>query len=949
MKFKNTPVALALLTALSSPYALAEESFNNENAEKEVERIIVTGSRIARVGLDTATPIVVVDAADIAISGDMNVNDFLATLPQFGKGTEQSTTYYNPTDAGLSAPDLRNLGVIRTMVLINGKRATETANSEGFFVSDLNQIPAKLIDRVEILTGGASAVYGSGAVAGVVNVILKKDYEGTSVDFQTNNVVDGGGDSNTFSITHGSNFDNGKGNFTVSAEYFKQNPLLFNERPGSWNETLYISNPADPYGRIPGVPNDIIGRDLGYPDYNLTRPTIASGSTGNFFQFTQNNDGSLRDGFLAIPDADLHDYYYVSGEENPYGFSSLANAQAITEYERATAYLSANYEFDNGIGLSGDIRYSRLSNKPEIDSEYIYPFSNWVNIYDDNGYEMPAAVVDLVESWEGTSDYDGGWFTQPFTFNEFGGRGGETDREFFSASLTLDGEFSNGWYWSAYASSGQTEKNELIQGKLDRRRFNSNYQLIGDCEDSNSCAIWNPFDTSQEVYDYLLIPDHTDKATTTSHTFEANISGELFSLPAGELMFSVGASVRREGLDIDPSIPSIEGWGENSEAALTADRNINEVYVEFIIPVLSEVMFAETLDIETAYRAADYTYAGRNDSWKFGLNWAIDENVRIRTEVSQAVRAPQLIELFQPSSTGWARNVDDPCDAMEIGRGDNPELRQANCLALGIPEGWEATETNTAGGVNRELTGNINLDVEEADTFTVGLVVTPSFIDNLNLTVDYYDIEIQGGISKAGVQTTMNECVDSSSIDNRYCDAVHRDDATQFINYVEDTYLNTSIETARGVDYGANYYLETSAGSLNFSLAATRLLENSFQETPLSSLEDEFDTINDPKWKSSFATTYNNAAFTASWRINYSSSVKIYDTATAETNEQHRVNSSTLHNLRLTYALEDSGAVYVGMNNVFDRTFYSHPSTGVGGGAYPIQGRIVYAGINYEF
>jgi len=940
MKFRNTPIALALFAALSTPHVLAAD-VADESSEESVERIVVTGSKIARLGVESAAAVVSIDAADLAITGNMNIAETLATLPQFAMGIDSTGSAYTPGDVGLSTVNLRSMGTHRTLVLINGRRPTQTADASGRLVTDLQNIPASLIDHVEIFTGGASAVYGSDALAGVVNVILKKDFEGLDINAQAFSTAESDGETQAFSLSYGKNFNEGKGNVVVSLDYINQEEMTWKSRPGSQAQSTYVNNPND------SGPNEVILNNVGWADYNVEseRPTFYNYNSGEYFQFNRNEDGTLGEGFLAVSDAELFDYYKQSHDNNPNMYSSVADKQPVQPYNRINLNLHGGYEIADDIYFTADLSYSKVDSEITLDHDYIYSWDGRVNIYD-APFDMPAEVIAAAESI-GTEN-----IRIPYTFNDFGPRRTEVDREYVSAAFGLEGDLDNGWSWDAYLALGQTT--------ADLTEFNSSYtnrfddfELIGACEETNSCAVFNPFmPMSAETIDYLRLDPYTDSTETFQYTVSAGLTGDILTLPAGDLMFSTGFDIRQEGLKATPSQTSIDGLNHGStKAASDVDRDIQEVYIELIAPLVTDVMLVKSLEFETAYRFANYTYAGSNDSWKVGLNWAVDDSLRLRTVYSKAVRAPQLTELFRPESVGESRFM-DPCDVDELDKGssDDPALRAENCAALGLPADFEAA-TRITGGVQRTIKGNENLNVETAHTLTAGIVFTPVFIDNFTLSFDYYDIDLEDGIGQFGAEKTTENCVDSSSISNAFCAEVTRG-ADGNITNVNDTYVNASQMRRRGLDI-QSYYLQELAefGEIDFNLYVTHILESSRADSDLESDErEEFVGVNGtPDWKGSLSIGYTYNDLRISWQTNYSSSVLYKRNKTAEDFEQHELPASTLHNLRVGYDVNDQTNVYVGISNVADKDWLGTPGTSSGGSTYPISGRGYYAGVNLSF
>jgi len=940
---KMKPLAIAVLTHLMASPVYANDLITDDSATVD-EKIVVTGSRIARFGMETASPVVNIDADELAISGSMNVADVLATLPQFGPGIESSDNSYNGANAGIATADLRNLGSHRTLVLVNGHRPTQMADSSGKLVTDMRNIPASLIKNIEILTGGASAVYGSDAVAGVVNIILKKDFEGVDFNAQVSSTEEQDGETQSFSLSYGTNFNNDKGNFVFSVDYLNQEELTHASRPGSNGQTSYVPNPEDPNADENGIPNQIILHNVGWADYNITsdRPTFMSGSSYNYYQFQRNVDGSLGDGFLAVLDSELHEYYKQSHDVNPNLYSSVGPQQAIQPYDRVNVNLHGSYEFDNEIYLTSNISYSKVATEHTIDPEFLFSWDGWVNI-NDAPFNVPEQVIAAAES-DNTQ-----WIAIPYTFNDFGNRITDVDREYISASIGLEGDLDNGWMWDAYVSVGGTNVDITNKNRINSNRFDA-FALIGECEASNSCPEMNPFNPlSDEVIDYLRLDPFTNSTDTFQYTLSGNLSGELYTLPAGDLMFSTGIEIRKEGLEVKPSQVSIDGLNHGGTVGATdVDRSIKELYVEFIAPIVTDTAFAKSLNIEAAYRYANYTYAGNNDSWKFGSNWAVDNNLRVRAVYSKTVRAPQLTELFRPVEVGFTRYI-DPCDVEEVKFATDPTLRASNCAALGLPADF-ASEMRITGGSDITVQGNDKLDVETAYTLTAGIVFTPEAIENFNISLDYFDIDLEKGIAQFGALQTAEKCVDSNSIDNVFCPQVTRKSDGNISN-INDTYVNANKMRRRGIDVQA-YYLHNmdKYGEIDINLYATRLFESSFTESDLAGAEvEEWAGVDeDPKLRASAAINYRYNDLAIAWQTNYSESVLYDRNVTIDDYEKYKIPSSVLHNLRITYDINDNMDIYFGVNNVANKDWLGIPGASRGKYPYPITGRSFYTGINYR-
>ncbi|MCW8832283.1 MAG: TonB-dependent receptor, partial [Colwellia sp.] len=848
---RKTIIASTITSLLAfTPITHAFEEVVNE--EESVETIEVTGSRLTRTTFDAPSPTTVISAETIQMTGALNMNDVLSTMPQFGKGFDATDGNYSFGNSGINAPDLRDLGSTRTLNLVNGKRPIAITNDSNIMLTDIGIIPSELVERVEVLTGGGSAVYGSDAVAGVVNFILKKDFEGTNIRAQMGDTDAGGAESQSVTLTHGINFDDGRGNFTMSVDYFKQKALRFAERPGSGNTKRYINNPDDT-GPNDGIFDKIIANDVSYPSFNATNNMFGvwNNDAGDVDWF-QLNDGnaSLRTPAEATEDG----WMALDGS----GYDPLGYNMARNPYDRVNAYARLGYQFDS-VTVSADVMYSKTESEDEIDPAFVWDTWTTVEALQGDGIAIPESVLNTLD------DYGDNWLKLPYTFDEAGPRGHKNEREYLSASITLEGDLTDNWSWDVYLTTGFTKSKLTKNNDLRNDRFDSsNFTIIGPCVDEGNCPAFNPFEpASQEVLNYIMAT-HDTHTDVTGHGFAANLSGEVLELPAGVVQVTGGIDIRYESLDYRPS----ELWSSGNLSSMMTgiddvSRNIQEVYGEILIPVISDVTLIKNLEIEAAVRHAKYsTESASFTSSKLGINWAITDDVRFRSTYSRAIRAPQLGELFTGESIGYS-DLTDPCDADEINGGPADGRRLTNCQALGIDEGWDSNLKGKRGKVISS--GNPKLEEETATTFTAGFVFQPTFIDDLRISIDYYDIDLSDLIVNFGANTMLSNCVDLESINNDYCAQVSREANGDVIS-VNDTSLNADNSRRRGIDFEGSYVVKMAetfglSGELLFNIAATHQLEKSYTEydyiedKPL--VDDPLGELGAPEWKGDVMLTYN--------------------------------------------------------------------------------------------
>ncbi|SEL19039.1 TonB-dependent Receptor Plug Domain [Colwellia chukchiensis] len=349
-------------------------------------------------------------------------------------------------------------------------------------LTDIGIIPTELVERVEVLTGGGSAVYGSDAVAGVVNFILKKDFEGTAIRAQAGGTDAGGASSRSMTITHGLNFDDGRGNFSMSVDYFDQSALYYKDRPGSANTKRYIPNPEDT-GPNDGIPDQIIATDLTYPSFGANENVygIWNGAAGGADWFQINNGESS----LRTPAANTQDGWLATDGS---GFDPLAWGMARNPYDRTNAYARFGYAFDE-MSVAVDVMYSKTRSEDEIDPPFVWDTWQHVDTLAANGIAIPSSVQDNLDA------YGDSWLLIPYTFDEAGGRGHKNEREYFSTSLTLEGDLNDNWMWDVYLTTGFTKAELKRENGLRNDRFNSgNFTLIGPCAEQGNCPSFSPFE-----------------------------------------------------------------------------------------------------------------------------------------------------------------------------------------------------------------------------------------------------------------------------------------------------------------------------------------------------------------------------------------------------------------------------------------------------------------------
>ena len=497
----TSSLALSSLFMVSSVQAaddeVADAAVSAEDDELEFEEVMVTGSRIRRTGLDTPTPTTVFDVEAIVGTGALNLNQIIMELPQFGPGYDSSSGSYSFGNAGLNQADLRNLGVKRTLTLINGRRAIGTADDANFLAVDIGFIPTDLVERIEVVTGGASAVYGADAVAGVVNFILKDDYQGMTARMQGGISERGDAEEYSISIMAGGNFDDDRGNAVFNMGYYKAERLYEAQREHAGGDVRFYTNPDDT-GPEDGIPDQIMGTGFYYPEFNI--PNAGFWGDDAFY--------NVIDGIptAVIPYDEISPYdWWLTPNSN--GGSPGAYNMLINPLERYTAYSQVSYDLTDNITFKGNVRYARTETTDEIDP--VFAYGDPVSI--DNPF-----VSDELRTYM----TDNGLSSLSFyrAFDDFGPRTADIKREFFSLSAGLEGEFENGWAWEAYYQWGgtsieNTKRNDVYHDKyyqaLDSEIDSVTNEIV--CSDpSDGCVPLDPFGTLTPAMLGFIKMDHSN-------------------------------------------------------------------------------------------------------------------------------------------------------------------------------------------------------------------------------------------------------------------------------------------------------------------------------------------------------------------------------------------------------------------------------------------------------
>jgi len=953
----NSHLAKAIRFALISGVAVSAATTFTALAQdvadtaSTVERISVTGSRIIREGAIAPTPVTVITGDELLSTGVTNIGEALNQLPALGNTYSLANSGRFIGTSGLNLLDLRSMGTARTLVLVNGKR--HVSSSAGTSSVDVNTIPSVWIDRVEVITGGASAIYGADAVTGVVNFILKKNVNGLDVSATKGWADDSGHNKDRFSLSYGSDFAQGDGNVAFAVEYSAQEQLsAFDRDQTSTAFTNLSNNNRAEDNNDPAEPDNIWTPNAGH--------------------YTISNAGNVNlDGWKSFnPDGSLTDVYSGQNVDGircaDCDFINLNQfVQLQPEFERYNINFKTNYQLNDDHNVYFEAKY--VNSQSTEESQPAFFFGNPINtVKIDNAFINP----ELVALMKANKDSDGN--AAPLDsinirrfMTDLGLRIEDDTRETQRYVLGLEGLVFDDWDYDVYAIYGQTDlervnKNNLVYDNYSNSLDSVLENGVAVCRDQTArdegCVAVNIFGfgaPSQDAIDYI-----NTTSTGTSIIKQTVLGGTLtnsylFELPAGYVGLSTGVEYRKEESEIfEPD--NAEGTFFNALGEDKGDFDVSEIFAEVTLPLLADLPMVRQLDLDLAVRYADYSTIGNATTWKTGLSWEVDNQIRVRTTYSEAIRAPNISELYGSASQTFF-SVNDSCRAKNLNDLADSTQRQANCAALGIPAGFDADyDDETLEGLSG---GNRELKAEESNSFTLGVVYQPDFIDGLSITTDYWNIEIENAISAVGAQDIIDRCVDSpSGVDNEYCSLITRDATSHEITQIRQFSLNIASLEAAGIDFDIGYNFEAFSGDVRTSLIATHLLKRkdfSFQDEP-DTFEELAGTAGYAKWQANWSLGYSIDSWDISWRTRYVEGVSLYSdqelALNANPNSNMEFSDYFINDMAVAYNFDSGVRLKFGIDNVFNRELpYGYTGTDTTSSAYDNVGRFFHTTATYKF
>lgn len=872
---KPTSLSALLIAANLGGHANAQEA---DAPKVEETKVIVTGSRLVSRGFLAPTPVTTVDAQELKLAGTQNLEVMLSDTPQFTANQLSSptaNTVQPGQPSGTSTLNLRNLGPTRNLVLVNGRRFAITGPD---FTTDVNTIPAALVKRVETVTGGSSAVYGSDAISGVVNFILRDNFEGVEINAQRSVDQPTRTPNDSVDLTVGGNFGEGRGNVVVSVNYMDRDGFTRGERGGwaqpslgdgcvtaaSWSSTrpgtplavpagqtclsaggrpglIFSGSSNVPTGRIGNLP--VVGSAASNPALNAA--LIAAGlqnmsTLGAIFDPT----GRTVRPYAAPGDAyDLGPLSYMVTPQKRW----MSNAFAHYDFsDRATGYMEAHFSSNSAsvqIGptsASGNFLFN--TNNPYL-SPQMQDVLRQLDLRETGTTRVTNGTSSLT-----TTPGDGlAVLNYNRRFSDLGGRVADTDHQVYRIALGLRGslpDVSARWLrdlkYDVYYTKARTTETQDQAGSISLSRFQNAI-----LSQNGAAPVLNPFGQNlTEASANAISVASKSKITAEQNVLAGNVAGSLMDVPAGAIDFSTGFERRYAYSAYSPDVflasGDVSGW--NAARATKGSTTVKEVYGEVRVPLLADKPFAKSLSVSGAFRRSDYDVASVGKVWtsSIGSEWAPTRALTFRAQKQKSIRAPNVGELFGGQGTNGPTAI-DPCSS-RAPLAQQTQAVRVLCEATGVPANLVFDPAvQPSPFITQVVGGNPDLTAEKSHTVTVGAVFMPPSVKGLQLSVDWYRITVDDAISTlggGGIQSVLDLCYNTiRNASSVYCRAINRDPITGQIaapTYVMTTNANIGGIATRGVDLAGHYNF--TRDGIQWTLDSNWTYVNELTFTPIQDL-----------------------------------------------------------------------------------------------------------------
>ncbi|OEG74691.1 TonB-dependent receptor [Shewanella colwelliana] len=930
--FLGASIKLALLGAattmtLAAPQAMAAD-------DETVERIEVTGSRIKRTDMETTVPITTLTREDIAQTGAINVADILNSSPVSIAASDQSNSAFSTTTVGLNTTALRNLGQSRTLVLVNGRRFVSGVDPSTGYAVDLNAIPTSMIERIDILKSASSAVYGSDAVAGVVNIITRSDFDGVEISAQAGVAGEGDRKTKTISITSGKDWSGG--NAWVSLGYDDDDGIKATDRDFSSQDlAVYLDDDGNEY---------IDALYSSYPPQGRVNGYNADGTP-----FTA--DGR---------------------------FNRASYRQLVTPLERKYAAAGLTQEINDDVSFFTEINWNTTKTKDSTIEPTPLDVVNDIWLQDRNGTGgmsinsplVPDALRNALAA-DGISNLNETTFVRRLV--EFGARSTDLERDTVRIATGVDWQINDEWANQTYLTWGRTDQFQENGGQMNIERAalaldvmddgNGNLVCVNEDARLQGCVPLNLFGegtVSQDAVDYVRAPA---KATGQAEQFVigSTVTGELpWELSGGNVGMAFGLEYREERGSYSPGDLAQTGASSTNKSEPTNGKlDSKDIYAEAIFPIL------DSLELDLAARYADHSITGGDVTWNAGIEFTPLDTLKFRASAATAIRTPNISDLYGGRGETFA-TVADPCNGIDASTSgqvaDNCRSIQSINDRITDQGVFELTQTE-AQGTGGTTGGNADVKAETADTWSAGVIW--QVMDDLSITLDYYDIAVKDAISTTSRTTVLNRCFDVASSDfSANCNgAAIRDQNGALIEVHSGTSNENNIDTS-GFDTEINYTVDLGPGSFR-----AQLIWNYTNEYVITGIEDgdAVDYVGEvlyPEHRANLNLSYLIDDFNLAWRMRYWHSVvdsvneENFNFTTGEPlTTYNEIDAVVYHDINARYNFSENFEASVGVRNLFDKEPPILPQGTNSGGtgintaseAYDVTGRYFYAGVNVRF
>jgi len=795
--------ALGTVALAQSQLAAAAEPAESA-AGTTLGEVVVTGTRVVRDGYEAPTPVSVVTTEELQGFASPNVADALNTLPSLAGSWTPAANQVNASsgNAGINALNLRNIGTNRTLVMLNGQRIV-ASSSNGLV--DVNNIPQELIKRVEVVTGGASASWGSDAVGGVVNFILDTEYTGLKTSFQGGITSRGDNAKRKFTLTGGTEFGGGRGHFLFSGSIEDEDPIIHNTRGWNLKGWQVVVNPEYDATTNSGVPQRLV----------LDQISTANGLIGGII-----TSGPLRGtafGEGGDPYSFVYGDLYSGGQFNRGGpmwkqadiRGKHGSAPLASEIRGVGALANVSWQLTDDTKIS--LLVSRNNSKTR---NWAFSLEDYGSISIDSGNPFLPASVQAAMDANGLTSISLGTMHPDLDIAK-----GTGDRTVTRAVLSLDGSFGNGWGWNAYYQYGEAKQAYSTPGMWNTTFLEKAYDAVINpdtgaivcrvtlTDPTDPCVPYNPMGigvNNQAAVNYVQGNGVTQSRLNylTQNVASFSIDGTPFSMWAGDVSMAAGVEYRREWMgksSVDEYSMLGQWWAGNSRPSF-GSFDVKEVFLETVIPLAKDLPFARSADLQAAVRWEDYSTAGAVTAWKVGTTWAPVDSVKFRGSISHDIRAPNLIELYSSGIAG-APYILDP---------------------------WQPTIPSPGYGISVLNVGNPALKPEKADSWSAGVVFQPSFLPGFGASIDYWDTDVTDAIATALTeQQIVDNCFGGQ---NDFCSLIDfASGPGSRILTVRRSPVNNANARYRGLDIEASYRfgLGFVPGSFSLRVMATNFLQNS--------------------------------------------------------------------------------------------------------------------------